>query len=147
MREAAPGGGAALPPIRVRENQAVAAEPSAAGVFRPGGISYLRVPAIDPKRLAAFYEAVFGWRVDADREDPSFEDGTGHVIGHIHGDMEVAGRAGIRPYVHVDDFEEALKRAVAGGGELITPPYLEGDLTVAVIRDPEGNLLGIWQRA
>jgi uncharacterized protein len=122
------------------------AEPDESGVFRPGGISYLRIPAADPKRAAAFYEAVFSWRVDADREDPSFEDGTGHVIGHIHADMEVAGEAGVRPYVYVDDFDEVLERVVAEGGELVTPPYPEEDLTVAVIRDLEGNVLGIWHR-
>jgi predicted enzyme related to lactoylglutathione lyase len=34
-------------------------------VSRHGGISYLRVPATDPRRSAAFYEDVFGWTVDA----------------------------------------------------------------------------------
>jgi predicted enzyme related to lactoylglutathione lyase len=124
----------------------VSGEPGEAGVFRPGGISYLRLPAADAKRAAAFYEAVFGWRVDSDREDPSFEDGTGHVIGHIRADMEVAGEAGVRPYVFVDDVEETLRKAEANGAEVITPPYPEGELTVAVFRDPEGNALGIWQR-
>jgi hypothetical protein len=80
------------------------------GVFRPNGVSYLRVPSNDPKATAAFYATVFGWKVDADREDPSFEDGTGHVIGHIHGDMEVSGEAGIRPYVYVDSVPETLER-------------------------------------
>lgn len=42
----------------------------------------MRGIARPPIMARAFYEAVFGWRVDADRDDPSFEDGTGHVIGH-----------------------------------------------------------------
>ena len=116
-----------------------------AGVARPGGISYLRIPSDDPKRSAAFYEAVFGWKVDADRDDPSFEDGTGHVIGHIHADMEVAGEAGVRAYVFVESVAEAIERIEANGGEVVTPPYPEGDLTVAVFRDPAGNVLGVWQ--
>src|SRR5882757_3512130 len=115
------------------------------GVARPAGISYLRIPADEPKKVAAFYEAVFGWTVDADREDPSFEDGTGHVIGHIDAEMEVSGEAGIRPYVFVESVEGALERIAANGGEVVTPPYPEGDLTVAVFRDPAGNLLGVWQ--
>jgi Predicted enzyme related to lactoylglutathione lyase len=115
-------------------------------VFRPAGISYLRIPSADPKRTAAFYEAVFGWKVDADREDPSFEDGTGHVIGHIHADMEVAGEAGIRPYVHVESVDDTLEKIVANEGTVITPPYPEGDLTAAVFRDPTGNVVGVWQR-
>lgn len=117
------------------------------GVARPAGISYLRIPSNDPQRSAAFYEAVFSWKVDADREYPSFEDGTGHVIGHIRADMEVAGEAGIRPYVYVESVPETLERITENGGDVVTPPYPEGDLTVAVFRDPAGNVLGVWQLA
>src|SRR5438270_281034 len=60
-------------------------------VLRVGGISYLRIPAEDPRGSASFYEAVFGWSVREDRDDPSFEDGTGHVIGHFVADLSVAG--------------------------------------------------------
>ena len=62
-------------------------------IFRRGGISYLRVPASEPRRSAAFYEAVLGWTVDTDRVDPSLEDGRGHVIGHVMADLPVAGEA------------------------------------------------------
>jgi hypothetical protein len=114
-------------------------------VLRPAGISYLRIPSADPKRTAAFLEAVFGWRVDPDRDDPSFEDGTGHVIGHVDGRMEVAGSAGPRPYVYVESVEATLERVGAGCGKVVTPPFPEGDLTVAVFQEPGGNVLGLWQ--
>jgi uncharacterized protein len=116
-------------------------------VFRVAGISYLRIPAADPKPTAAFYARVFGWTVDTDREDPSFEDGTGHVIGHVSAEHRVAGEAGIRPYVYVDSVDDALERvAGGGGGEVVDEPYAEGDLWVATFRDPAGNVLGVWQR-
>jgi predicted enzyme related to lactoylglutathione lyase len=115
-------------------------------VFRPGGISYLRVPATDPRRSAAFYEGVFGWRIDADREDPSFEDGTGHVIGHFMAEQPVAGDAGVLPYVFVQRVDETLEKVVAHGGEVVTPPYPEGDLLVATFRDTAGNVIGVWQQ-
>jgi predicted enzyme related to lactoylglutathione lyase len=115
-------------------------------VFRRGGISYLRVPAEDPRRSAAFYEGVFGWNVDADRDDPSFEDGSGHVIGHFMRDVPVAGEAGVLPYVFVERVDETLERVVAEGGEIVTPPYPEGDLWVATFRDPAGNVIGVWQQ-
>jgi len=115
-------------------------------VFRAGGISYLRIPAADPQHSARFYEAVFGWSVRTDREDPAFEDGTGHVIGHFVADQQVAGEAGLRPYVFVESVAETLERVVAHGGEVVTPPYPEGDLTVATFRDPSGNVLGVWQQ-
>jgi predicted enzyme related to lactoylglutathione lyase len=116
-------------------------------VFRLGGVSYLRIPAQDPGRSAAFYESVFGWSVRADRDDPSFEDGTGHVIGHFMADLPSAGEAGVRPYVYVEGVDETLDKVVAHGGEVVTAPYPEGDLRVATFRDPSGNVLGVWQQA
>jgi uncharacterized protein len=114
-------------------------------VFRVGGISYLRIPAPDPQATAAFYEAVFGWSLRGDREDPAFEDGTGHVIGHFSADHAVAGEGGVRPYVFVENVDETLEKVFAGGGEVVTEPYPEGDLRVAVFRDPAGNVIGVWQ--
>lgn len=115
-------------------------------VFRPGGVSYLRIPAPDPRRAATFYAAVFGWTVDNDREHPSFADGSGHVIGHFMPDLAVAGEAGVRPYVYVDDVRATLDRALANGAAPATAPYPEGNLTVATFRDPSGNEIGVWQQ-
>ena len=110
-------------------------------------MSYLRIPAPDPQRSAAFYRAVFGWSVDSDRPHPSFEDGTGHVIGHFVPDVRVAGEAGVRPYVYVERVDDTLAQVAANGGEVVTAPYPEGDLRVATFRDPAGNEVGIWQQA
>lgn len=119
--------------------------PDANPVFRANGISYLRIPAADPRTAAEFYAAVFGWTVDTDRREPSFEDGTGHVIGHFVADQDVAGEAGVRPYVFVEDVDETLGRARAHGGEVVEEPYPEGNLRVATFRDPAGNVVGAWQ--
>jgi hypothetical protein len=115
-------------------------------VFRVGGISYIRIPAEDPRASAAFYQVVFGWSVRGDRDEPAFEDGTGHVIGHFVADLPVAGEAGVRPYVYVERVDETLERVVAQGGEVVTEPYPEGDLWVATFRDRAGNVIGVWQQ-
>jgi predicted enzyme related to lactoylglutathione lyase len=114
-------------------------------VFRAAGISYLRIPAADPGASADFYESVFGWRVRRDRDEPAFEDGTGHVIGHFVRSQAVAGADGVRPYVFVQRLDDTLERAVAEGAEVVDAPYPEGDLWVATIRDPAGNVVGVWQ--
>jgi hypothetical protein len=116
------------------------------GVFRPGGISYLLIPSDDPQRSAAFYETVFGWRLSGDPARPSFEDGSGHVIGHFVAGAAVAGEAGVRPYVFVESVDETLAKVVAQGGEVVEAPYPEGDLWVATFRDPAGNVVGAWQQ-
>jgi uncharacterized protein len=115
-------------------------------VARPGGVSYLHIPCADPRLTAAFYAAVFDWSIrDAEADSPAFEDGTGHVIGHFVDDQSIAGDAGVRPYVYVEDVPVTVERILANGGELVRTPFAEGDLTVAVFRDPAGNVLGVWQ--
>jgi predicted enzyme related to lactoylglutathione lyase len=39
-----------------------------------------------------------------------------------------------------------LGEVVAQGGEIVDPPYPEGDLWVSTFRDPSGNVFGVWQR-
>ena len=115
-------------------------------VFRRAGISYLRIPAEDPRRVASFYRAVFGWTVDLDRREPSFADGTGHVIGHFVSDQSAAGEDGVRPYVYVDRVEATLEQVRAHGGAIVAAPYPEGTLLVSTFRDPAGNVIGVWQQ-
>lgn len=127
-------------------NEPVAFDESESRIFRRAGVSYLRIPAPNPKSTAAFYEGVFGWTVDTARPDPSFEDGTGHVIGHFIADLPVAGEAGVRPYIYVDSVDKTLEQVSGHGGAEVEAPYPEGDLWVATFRDPAGNVLGVWQR-
>jgi predicted enzyme related to lactoylglutathione lyase len=127
-------------------DQSSQADPGVEGtVARPGGVSYLRIPARDVPQSADFYRAVFGWRLRGTAEAPSFSDGTGHVIGHWRTDLPVAGEAGVLPYIYVTDLDATLRAAADRGTELVTAPYQEGNLWIAVIRDPAGNFIGIWQ--
>jgi predicted enzyme related to lactoylglutathione lyase len=89
---------------------------------------------------------VFGWTVHTNRRDPSFEDGTGHVIGHFIPDGAVAGEAAVRPYIYLDSIDSAITRVAGHGGAVVEAPYPEGDLWVATFRDPGGNVIGVWQR-
>jgi predicted enzyme related to lactoylglutathione lyase len=118
-----------------------------ATVARPGGISYLGLPARDAAESAEFYRAVFGWEVRGTPDRLSFSDGTGHVIGHWRTDLPATGEAGIRPYIYVTRLDEVLAKAVEQGAEVVSAPYPEGSLTIATVRDPAGNVIGIWQEA
>lgn len=114
-------------------------------VFRVAGISYLHIPADESRRSAEFYKAVFGWTLRGDPDDPSFEDGTGHVIGAWVTDRPIAADRGVLPYIYVERVDETLERIHAQGGSVVKAPYPEGDLTVATFKDPAGNEIGIWQ--
>jgi predicted enzyme related to lactoylglutathione lyase len=124
--------------------------PSAAdvegSVARIGGVSYLHIPAVNPRESAAFYHAVFDWTLRGDPDRPSFSDGTGHVIGSWVSDLPVAGAAGLTAYIYVAQVDETLRKVSAGGGEIVEGPYPEGGLWVATFRDPGGNVLGVWQQ-
>lgn len=131
---------------QVMTDHSAAADPGVeATVARPGGISYLGMPARDAAQSAEFYRAVFGWEIQGSADSLSFSDGTGHVIGHWRTDLPVSGEAGIRPYIYVTRLEEVLRAATEQGGQVLTPPYPEGSLTIAVLRDPAGNAIGVWQ--
>jgi PhnB protein len=86
---------------------------------------------------------VFGWSTDPARG--AFTDATGHVIGHFVADLPPSREGGFVPYVYVASVAGALERAVASGGEVVRPRYVEGDLWVATLRDPAGNVVGAWQ--
>jgi predicted enzyme related to lactoylglutathione lyase len=126
--------------------QSTPTDPGVEGtVARPGGVSYLRIPARDVVQSAEFYSAVFGWQLRGSPDAPSFSDGTGHVIGHWRTDLPAAGEAGVLPYIYVAHLDDTLRTATERGAELVTSPYAQGSLWIATIRDPAGNVIGIWQ--
>jgi hypothetical protein len=103
----------------------------------------LSIPAPDPSRAAAFYQAVFGWTVD----NSKIRDGAGRVVGQLVPDQLVVGDGGVLPYIHTGSVSDTLARVTANGGEVVTRPYNDGDLVVATFRDPAGSVIGLWQRA
>ena len=113
---------------------------------RHGGLSYLEIPAIDPAHSALFYEQVLGWKVQGHGTDrPKFEDPSGHLIGRWVSGRPIAREPGLLPYIYVGKIDEAVKRALAHGGQIVQPPHPEGNLWVATLRDPAGNVIGLWQ--
>jgi len=117
-----------------------------ASLARHGGLSYLEIPAVDARQSAVFYEKVFGWNLrQRDTGDPRFDDATGHLIGRWVIGRAISREPGLLPYIYVDRIDDAVSRVVAHGGEVVRPPYAEGNLWVAVFRDPAGNVIGLWQ--
>ena len=116
----------------------------APNVFRQGGISYVEMACSDHTRAADFYEAVFGWIIRRNGDEPAFSDATGHVIGHFVARGADPGKCGILPYIYVDNVVETLQAVADHGGEALMQPHPEGTLRVATFRDPESNVLGVW---
>ncbi len=115
-------------------------------VFRNNGISFLSIPSNDYARSAEFYRSVFGWKVEVRPGHASFEDGSGHVIGHWEKEFRAVGEAGIVPFIYVERLKPIIERIRTNGGRIVKAPYAEGNLTVALFQDGDGNVLGIWQQ-
>jgi uncharacterized protein len=114
---------------------------------RHGGLSYLEIPAVDARKSGAFYANVLGWTLHgADTDDPKFSDATGHLIGRWRTELAVAREPGLLPYIYVDDIAAAVERATVNGGNVVKPIFPEGNLSVATVRDPAGNVIGLWQQ-
>jgi predicted enzyme related to lactoylglutathione lyase len=103
----------------------------------------LSIPAPDPPRAVAFYQAVFGWTVD----NSKIWDGAGQVVGQFVSDQLVVGDGGVLPYIYVDSVSDTLTRVTANGGEVAAKPHNDGASVAATFRDPAGNIIGLWQRA
>jgi predicted enzyme related to lactoylglutathione lyase len=113
---------------------------------RHGGLSYLEIPATDARRSGLFYEKVLGWNVEGlDSDTPKFSDVTGHLIGRWLSCHAIAREPGLFPYFYVNRIDHAVSEVTEHGGEIVKAVYPEGDLWVATIRDPAGNLIGLWQ--
>jgi predicted enzyme related to lactoylglutathione lyase len=114
---------------------------------RHGGLSYLEIPAVDRRQSAVFYEQALGWNLLwHDTEDPRFHDATGHLIGRWVTGRMISREPGWLPYIYVDGIDDALERVAAHGGEVVKAPYPEGNLWIATVRDPAGNVVGLWQQ-
>jgi predicted enzyme related to lactoylglutathione lyase len=116
-------------------------------LFAHGRLSYVQIPAVDVRESGAFYARVFGWEVRGGGDNHlSFTDATGDMIGAWLTDRAVSRQPGVLPYIYVHGIDAILELIAANGGEIVKPPYPEGDLWVATFLDPAGNVIGIWQQ-
>jgi predicted enzyme related to lactoylglutathione lyase len=113
---------------------------------RHGGLSYLEIPALDVQKSALFYAKILGWNIDgAETDHPKFMDRSKHLLGRWISGRPIAREPGLLPYFYVDRIHSAVESVTAYGGEIVKPPYGEGDLLVCTVRDAAGNLIGLWQ--
>ncbi len=105
-----------------------------------GQVCYLQLPAANRGRAAAFYQAVFGWQIEA--HYPDFE--APGLIGQWVEDRPSARDAGPMLWIHVADMAETLEVVTKNGGGVLEPPAPDGPTrTLATITDPEGNPIGL----
>jgi predicted enzyme related to lactoylglutathione lyase len=112
-----------------------------------GKICYIEIPAVDTRRSAAFYNAVFGWHI-RQRGDghTAFDDTTGEVSGTWVLGRPPASQPGLLLYVMVDSVAKTVDAVVTNGGEIVQPIGADAPEVTARFRDPGGNILGLYQQ-
>jgi uncharacterized protein len=114
----------------------------------PGKIAYVEIPAVDVDRSVGFYEAVFGWNIRRRSDgEIAFDDGVGEVSGTWVTGRPPLSEPGLLIYVMVESVEQSLEKIVEAGGAVEKPltPQREGE-AFATFRDPDGNVLGVFQQ-
>ncbi|MDT7578430.1 MAG: hypothetical protein QOH17_4763, partial [Pseudonocardiales bacterium] len=87
-----------------------------------GRIDYLQLPALDIATSAAFYEKVFGWKVElayGGFEAPG-------MIGQWTTDRAPVADAGPLVWIRADNLYPTLEVVVDGGGRVCGRPQLDG---------------------
>ncbi len=109
-------------------------------------VVHFEIRGKDPKRLAEFYEALFGWNIDTGNPMGiiGIEHGIGGPVDGVGGHIRAAESPGVSIFVQVVDLDETLRKAEEMGGRAVMQPLdVPGGPTVAQMADPEGNLVGL----
>lgn len=118
-----------------------------------GRFCWVDLAASDALRATAFYGRLFGWT----SHDQSANGGivtrlrlAGEDVGSLYqmnqGLLDQGARSHWTPYVRVDDADDTARRvALLGGRVLVRPFVVSGIARIALIQDPAGANIGLWE--
>jgi len=104
----------------------------------------------DPAKAAAFYEKLFGWKIQH-RPELNYRivdtGGEGGINGGIvKPDREEPWPGNMLCYILVDDLAEYRKKIVAAGGRIhVEEQVVPGMGALSLFTDPEGRMMGLWK--
>ncbi len=104
----------------------------------------------DPPRVAAFYEKIFGWKI---QHMPEMNyrlvetGGTGGINGGIlRPEREEPWPGNMTLYIDVDDLAAYRQRILAEGGKIhVEEQEVPGMGSFSLFTDPEGRMMGLWK--
>ena len=122
-------------------------------------VVHFEIPAEDLDRAKNFYGSVFGWELQTmpmeggeytsvKTTDVDEQTQLPTEPGAINGGMFVRDERLTSPVItiDVDGIDDALKQIEAEGGTTVTPrTAIPGMGAFAYFKDPEGNVLGLWE--
>lgn len=104
-------------------------------------VVWFEVTGNDSKKMQSFYGELFDWKI---------EDNGGYGM-VAAGEGGIGGGVGSFPsapphltfYVQVPDLQAHLDRATSLGAEVVLPPTDLPGVSLAMFKDPEGNVVGL----
>jgi predicted enzyme related to lactoylglutathione lyase len=122
----------------------------------PGSFTWAELATSDPKAARSFYGPLFGWTFADSPMGPGPEDVytrlqlSGKDVGALYKLMKDQAEQGVPPnwmcYVTVVSADEAARKAASLGATVLAGPFdVQDSGRMAVIRDPEGAVLAVWQ--
>ena len=123
-----------------------------------GRVVHFEIPFEDGDRARGFYADVFGWNIMNIPEmnytmvstGPTDEQGPPSEPGFINGGMLQRDAPVGSPVIVVDveDIDGSLEKIEKLGGSTVIAKQAVADMGFsAYFKDPEGNLMGLWQTA
>lgn len=118
-----------------------------------GQLCWVDLAASDAASARRYYERLFGWTA----RDEHFNGGlftrlklAGHDVGSLYQLQRAHIDRGVpshwTPYVRVADADDSLRYAERLGGSIVARPFtIPGLARIAVVRDPVGAPIGLWQ--
>lgn len=114
-----------------------------------GQITHIEFPADDTERARRFYSELFGWQFQEMEGLPGyflFNTGPASAIGGAIGERGRSTGERTRLYIETDSIDAALARVHELGGTVVTEKTeIPGQGWYAVVNDPEGNELGLYE--
>jgi len=112
-------------------------------------IVHFEIPAKDPKKLSAFYSKCFGWKFeDAGMQGMKYWIITTSAKAKWKGGMYKKGKSSQVPvnYIGTKNIDATMKSIKKAGGSILMGkqeiPHMGWS---AMTKDPEGNVLGLFQ--
>jgi predicted enzyme related to lactoylglutathione lyase len=109
-------------------------------------VVHWEIVARDPDRQSAFYRGLFNWEI-GDGEIRPIPPGLGGPEPGPAGHLRQGDAPSVSLFVQVRDLTASLEMAEALGGKKVSEAFDVPDgPTVAVVEDPEGNVLWLVQQ-
>ncbi|RDI63823.1 VOC family protein [Nocardia pseudobrasiliensis] len=119
--------------------------------FKPGDPCWVELYATDTDRAVEFYGELLGWTAESNPDFGGYitfrKDGNS-VAGGMRNDGSDGAPDQWTVYLAAPDAQVVAEAAAAKGGRVVVPPMRVGELgSMAVLGDPSGAGVGVWQPA